>query len=246
MNRRLATAALLCLAGAAADPLRAQESPEPSAVVERVEILNNQYIQKETLLFYVSTKPGDRYDERRLKEDFRRLWDTGFLNDLTLEVLDSPQGKVVRFRVDERARIQIVDYRGSKELTTTNIEDEIKKRDAQLRIDTFYDPAKARHVEGIIREMLAQKGRPFPTVKHDSKRIGGAGTQVSFTIDDGPKARVKEVVFDGNKVFSERRSSRRASGTSPGWAARPPTPRTSGWAGERTREGTRAASRTST
>jgi len=202
MNRGLAAAALLALAGAA-DPSRAQDSPEPSAVVERVEILNNQYIQKETLLFYVSTKPGERYDERRLKEDFRRLWETGFLNDLTLEVLDGPQGKLVRFRVEERARIQIVDYRGSKELTTTNIEDEIKKREAQLRIDTFYDPAKARKVEGIIKEMLAQKGRPFATVKHDSKRIGGAGTQVSFTIDDGPKARVKEIVFDGNSVFSD-------------------------------------------
>jgi outer membrane protein insertion porin family len=171
--------------------------------VAQVEILNNQYVQKETLLFYISTKPGERYDEKRLKEDFRRLWETGFLDDLTLEALDSPAGKVIRFRVLERARIQIVDYRGSKDLTTTNIEDELKKRDANLRIDTFYDPAKARRVEAIIKEGLAQKGRPFATVKHDSKRIGGAGTQVSFIIDDGPKARVKEITFDGNSVYSD-------------------------------------------
>ena len=124
---------------------------------------NNQYLQKETLLFYVSTKPGERYDERKLREDFRRLWDTGFLDDLQIEVVDGPQGKVVRFKVTERKRIQIVDYRGSKDLTTSNIEDELKKRDAQVKIDTFYDPAKARKVEAIIKEMLAQKGRPFAT-----------------------------------------------------------------------------------
>jgi outer membrane protein insertion porin family len=187
----------------AVPPVGAQEGGEAPPVVERVEILNNQYVQKETLLFYISTKPGERYDEKRLKEDFRRLWETGFLDDLTLEALDSPAGKVIRFRVQERARIQIVDYRGSKDLTTTNIEDELKKREAQLRIDTFYDPAKARKVEAIIKEMLAQKGRPFATVKHDSKRIGGAGTQVSFIVDDGPKARVKEITFDGNHVFSD-------------------------------------------
>ena len=200
-------AVLLYLVVLAAAPLRAQEpAPEPveaAPVVERVEILNNQYIQAETLLFYVSTKPGDRYDERRLKEDFRRLWDTGFLDNLTLEVLDSPRGKVVRFRVDERQRIQIVDYRGSKELTTSTIEDALKERDAQLRIDTFYDPAKARRVEGIVKEMLAAKGRRFATVKHDAKRVGGAGTQVSFVIEDGSKAKIKEVVFDGNTVFSD-------------------------------------------
>ena len=49
----------------------------------------------ETLLFYISTKAGDRYDERRLEEDFRRLWDTGFLDDLLLDVRDGPAGKVV-------------------------------------------------------------------------------------------------------------------------------------------------------
>jgi outer membrane protein insertion porin family len=205
MNRRLASAlrAGLLYLVLAAEPLRAQETGEAAPIVEQVDILNNQFVQKETLLFYVSTKPGERYDERRLKDDFRRLWDTGFLDDLILEVSDGAKGKIVRFRVVERPRIQIVDYRGSKEVTTTNIEDELKKRDAQLRIDTFYDPAKARRVEAIIKEMLNQKGRPFGTVKHDSKRIGGAGTQVSFTIDDGPKARVKEIVFDGNHVFSD-------------------------------------------
>ena len=110
---------------------------------------------------------------------------------------------MVRFKVTERKRIQIVDYRGSKELTTSTIEDELKKRDAQIKIDTFYDPAKARKVEAIIKEMLAQKGRPFATVKHEAKNIGGSGQQLSFVIDDGPKAKVDEIVFDGNEVFSD-------------------------------------------
>ncbi len=182
-------------------PAFAQEDAE-APLVEQVEIQGNQFLQKETLLFYVSTKPGDRYDERRLKDDFRRLWETGFLEDLTLEVRDGTKGKTVVFNVSERKRIQIVDYRGSKELTNTNIEDELKKKDAQLRLDTFYDLAKARKVEAIIRDMLQEKGRPFATVKHDAKVVGGSGYQVSFIIDDGPKAKIQEIVFEGNTVFS--------------------------------------------
>jgi outer membrane protein insertion porin family len=184
-----------------AAPVRAQSEEVP--VVERVEVVNNQYLQKETLLFYVSTKAGDRYDERKLREDFRRLWDTGFLDDLQIEVVDGAKGKIVRFKVAERKRIQIVDYRGSKELTTSTIEDELKKRDAQIKIDTFYDQTKARKVEAIIKEMLAQKGYPFATVKHEAKNIGGAGQQLSFVIDQGPKAKIKEITFEGNKVFSD-------------------------------------------
>ena len=185
---------------------RAQSQPpsgEPVPLVEQVEVTGNQFLQRETLLFYVQTKPGDPYDERKLREDFKRLWDTGFLDDLRIESLDGPKGKLVRFVVTERKRIQIVDYRGAKDLTTTTIEDELKKREAQVKIDTFYDPAKTRKVESIIREMLAAKGRPFATVKHEAKTIGGSGQQLSFIIDEGPKAKVKEIVFDGNTVFSD-------------------------------------------
>ena len=188
-------------------PLRAeaqedQEQPRPR--VERVEIQGNQYLQKDTLRFYISTKPGDDFDEFRLREDFRRLWETGFLNDLRVDALDTPQGgKVAVFTVQERRRIQIVDYRGSKAVSKTNLEDELKKRDATLRIDSFYDLAKARKVEEIIRGMLSEKGRSFGTVKHEARNLGGAGVQVTFTIDDGPPAKVRTTSFEGNQAFSD-------------------------------------------
>ncbi len=190
------------LAGAAPGRLLAQE-PEAGPVIERIEIAGNQFLQRETLLFYVSSKPGDPFDERKLREDFRRLWDTGFLDDLRIEAVDGPGGKLVTFVVQERRRIQIVDYRGSKELTSSTIDDELKKRDVQVKLDSFYDPSKARKVEAIVKEMLAQKGRPFATVKHEAKNIGASGQQLSFVIDEGPKAKVKEIVFDGNAVFAD-------------------------------------------
>jgi outer membrane protein insertion porin family len=191
---------LLLLAAVAAAPA---VRGEDAATVERVEVQGNRVIQSETLLFYISTKAGDRYDELRLKDDFRRLWATSFLDNLVLQVVDGPKGKVVVFQVQERKRIQIVDYRGSKELTTTNIEEKLKEKDAAIKIDTFYDPGRARKVEEIIRQMLADKGRPFGSAKHDAKAVGNAGLQVSFTIDDGPKARLKTIEFEGNQVFDD-------------------------------------------
>jgi outer membrane protein insertion porin family len=182
----------------------AQEEADADApLVERVDIVRNQFLDKDTFLFYISTKPGDRFDEKRLKDDFRRVWDTGFVEDLLLDVRDGEKGKIVTFVVDERRRIQIVDFRGSKALTTTTIEEELKKKEATIKIDTFYDIGKARRVEAILREMLADKGRPFATVKHDAKSVGGAGLQLSFVIDDGPKANVSHIEFEGNTVYSD-------------------------------------------
>lgn len=195
---------LAAQAGAQTPPPDDDAVAATAPIVERVDVARNQFLQRETLLFYISTKAGDRYDEQRLKEDFRRLWDTGFVDDLSIDVRDSPTGgKIVTFVVSERKRIQIVDFRGSKALTNTTIEDELKKKEAALKIDTFYDLGKARHVETILRDMLAEKGRPFATVRHDAKPVGGSGIQVSFVIDDGPKARIKEIEFEGNGVYSD-------------------------------------------
>jgi len=128
------------------------------------------------------------------------------VDDLFIDVRDSPAGgKIVTFRVNERKRIQIVDYRGTKTLTTSSIEDELKKREAGLKIDTFYDLGKARRVETILKEMLAEKGRPFATVRHEAKPVGGSGMQVSFVVDEGPKAKVKHIDFVGNEKFSDKK-----------------------------------------
>jgi outer membrane protein insertion porin family len=199
MQRRAARFALVLslLAGAA----RAQD--EETATVERVEIARNQFLQTDTLLFYVSTKPGERYDALRVKDDFRRLWDTGFLDDLRVDVTDGAAGKIVTFVVQERRRVQVVDYRGSKALSNSAIEDALKEKEAQIRLDSFYDPAKARKAEGVIRDLLRDKGRPLATVRHDVKSLGGAGTQLSFVIDEGPRALVKEIAFTGNQAFSD-------------------------------------------
>lgn len=196
---------LLAAGSATAQDAAPGSAPPRDEVVAAVRILRNRFIPQDTLLYYVSTKPGDRFDDSRLRQDFRRLWETGFLDDLLLDVVDGPKGKIVSFVVEERRRIQIVDYRGSKALSTTAIEDELKKREVSLKTDSFFDEAKARRVDAVLKEMLEAKGRPFGSVKHETKPVGGgSGVQVTFQINDGDRARVHDIVFTGNTVFSDR------------------------------------------
>ena len=191
--------ALLSFASALAGPALAEEAPQ----VERVEIAGTHQMPAGSYLFYVSTRPGDRYDEVRLRGDFRRLWETGFLDDLRLEVENGMTGRVVRFRVLERARLRVVDFQGSKELSSTEIADRLKKEQAALPLDTFFDPGRARRAENVVRRMLGEKGYLFATVKHETRPLGGAGVQVSFAITDGLRARVRQVDFEGNQAFSD-------------------------------------------
>lgn len=203
----LAQGVLLALSAGALTPARAQDAPaERPVLVERVDVRGNQYLPKDTILYYVSTKPGSVYDEDVIRADFRRLWEAGFLENMSVEESDLPSGnKALLFTVSERKRVQIVDYRGSKALTKTAIEDKLKEKEAALKLDTFFDPSKARRAEDVIREMLKEKGRLFATVKVENRTIGGSGEQVTFTIDDGPKTKIKAINFENNTVFSDGR-----------------------------------------
>jgi outer membrane protein insertion porin family len=205
----LALSVPLCAALNATMDVAAQGAQPPAArpvIVERVDVRGNQYLPKDTILYYVSTKAGSIYDEEVIRADFRRLWDAGFLENMSVEETDTPSGnKAILFTVSERKRVQIVDFRGSKALTKTSIEDKLKEKEASLKLDTFYDPSKARKAEDIIREMLKEKGRLFGTVKHEAKTIGGSGEQVTFTIDDGPKTKIKAITFENNTVYSDGR-----------------------------------------
>lgn len=203
----LAPGVLLALTAGVSAAVAAQDAPAARPViVERVDVRGNQYLPKDTILYYVSTKPGSLYNEDVIRADFRRLWDAGFLENMSVEESDTPSGnKALLFTVSERKRVQVVDFRGSKALTKTSIEDKLKEKEATLKLDTFYDPSKARRAEDVIREMLREKGRLFGTVKHEAKVIGGSGEQVTFTIDDGPKTKIKSITFENNTVFSDGR-----------------------------------------
>ncbi len=53
------------------------------------------------------------------------------------------------------------------------------------------------------RRCWPRRAGPSATVKHEAKNIGGSGQQLSFIIDEGPKAKVHEIVFEGNQVFPD-------------------------------------------
>src|ERR1041385_4081028 len=97
-------------------PLLAQDANTISAV----KIVGNKRIATETYLYYVSSKVGSTYDEDTLRQDFRRLWQTGFLDDLKIESEKTPQGVEVTFRVVERPLVKQIEYSGNKKISTTD------------------------------------------------------------------------------------------------------------------------------
>src|SRR4051812_11363457 len=181
---------------------------------------NQSVIEPQTYLYYIQQKfsaPSrnqwvfyDDSSEKTIQDDFHRLWNTNFLDNLWIDVSDykfpnGTIGKIVTYNMEERQRVKIVDYVGSKKVEVSKIDEKLKDANAQVRLDTFIDPALVRKVEGIVRDMLREKGFQFANVTHDIKEIPGGPKLVhlTFNMDEGPKVKIRRIDFTGNKAISD-------------------------------------------
>jgi outer membrane protein insertion porin family len=162
--------------------------------------------------------PYDDGIERIMREDFTRLLSTGFLDNLSIEISDSAGplrdyvfpngtiGKVILYNMEERQRIKIgPDFVGSKKLELSKIDEALKMSNAEIRLDTFIDPGLVRKVEGIVRDMMKEKGFTDAEVTHDIKEVAGGPKLVhlTFNISEGPSVKIRKIDFIGNTAISD-------------------------------------------
>ena len=189
---------------------------------------NVPVIDAQTYVYYielakrVSTPSENRWVpytddlEQAILADFRRLWNTNFLDDLTIETRDvrfsnGVLGKVVVYNMEERQRVKIVDYIGSDKVDQQKIEEELRDRGVQIRLDSFIDPATVRRVTGIVRELYAEKGYQYAEVKPEIKEVAGGPKTVhlTFHINEGPQVRIRDLEFLGNQKVGDGTLSRK-------------------------------------
>ncbi|MBI4263598.1 MAG: outer membrane protein assembly factor BamA [Acidobacteria bacterium] len=200
-------------------PLPPPDSPPLVRVIElRFPAQGNRsVIDPQTYLYYMHTQPSRPsqdawvpYDEQDVRDDFQRLWATGFLDDLTIDVQDVPyangvMGKHIIFVMEERQRVRTVDYRGSKTLERSKIDGRLQEADVVIRVDSFIDPALIGRAKAVLQEMLADKGYQFGGVRSEITPLPGGPklVRVTFHIDDGPKVRIRDIDFVGNTAIGD-------------------------------------------
>lgn len=178
-------------------------------------------IEPDTYLHYIQVRPSepsqDRWvayndaTERLLLDDFRRLWATNFLDDLAIEVQDyafanGAVGKLVLFHLEERQRVKLIDYEGATRVSRTDINDRLKEKGLDLRLDAFLDQGTVRRVAGVVRELYGEKGYQYADVSPTVRALPGGPklAHVIFNISEGPKVAIRDVEFVGNVAFTDR------------------------------------------
>jgi outer membrane protein insertion porin family len=185
-------------------PPEPQLPPAAGQYVEAVEFRGNRRVPQDMLKAMIVTKAGDLYSEEALRRDFMQLWNTNRFDDLRLEAEQGASGLILRFVVTERRTIRSIDYVGIHSVTVSEILDRFKDHKVGLATDSPYDPAKIARAVVELKDFLGERGHEYAEVTPVLEQIPPATLTLKFVVDEGPKVKVGNIIFQGNKSFSGR------------------------------------------
>ena len=172
-------------------------------VVEKIEIMGNERVTQETILYYLSSREGDYFNREILKKDFRVLWSTGFFSNIKIEEEDGRSGKLIKIIVEENPVIKDIIYKTGKKVKENDIIDKLKEKDEYILPYSYYTPYKVQRVAETIKDLLEEKGLISGKVTSKINKKGKNEVEVVFNIDEGPKIKVGDIVFEGKRKLPE-------------------------------------------
>jgi outer membrane protein insertion porin family len=175
---------------------------QDTQTIQQIRVIGNRRIPKETILARLFTHVGDPYDPISIERDFNSLWNTSYFDDLRIEREDSEKGLILDIFVREKPNIREINYKGLSTVSVSDVLDRFKKEKVPLSVESQYDPSKIKRAETVIKELLAEHGHQFATIKTEVKTIPPASVQVNFNIKEGPVVKVGEIKFQGNQHVS--------------------------------------------
>lgn len=156
----------------------------------------------ETLLIRGTRRPltletgaGQRLDLERIDRDVRRLWATGWFDDIRVESSGSAQGVQLTFAVAERPRFYLrrIEFEPARERRTVRLEKGVP-----------LDGVLARRVGGELRRQLVEDGYADAQVEAELKPAGLRQADLRLRVQRGNVYRVREVRLLGSLGLSPK------------------------------------------
>ncbi len=180
---------------------QAAQSEKRNLKVIRIDVRGNQVINTSTVLNNMKTRPGVELNQQTVNEDVKRLYGTGFFQDIRIDVEETAEGIRLIVVVDEKPVVRHIVIAGNVILKERDI-----RKDLGLIEGQVLDEFSIKQGINKVRDRYANKGFRFVKVQYrvDVDRITKEAT-VSVTIEEGEKFRVGEIRFEGAQSFKERR-----------------------------------------
>lgn len=188
-----------------ADPSAPPSSAVPSTKkIMAVEVRGNRIVSSNTILSKIQTKQGQDLLQQVVNEDIKRLYATGFFEDVRLDVEELPDGYKLIVAVEEKPIIRQITMVGNVAFKEDKLRKTLGVMEGQI-----LDRKAVKKGEEEIRKLYANKGFRFIDIQTEvtvDPQTREAVITVKFF--EGKKFKISSITYEGVKAFKTREISK--------------------------------------
>ena len=168
-------------------------------IITDIQVVGNQRVGTSTILAKIHSQRGSPYQAETINQDIKAVQQLRGIQAVYVATKTGPQGLVLIFQVVEEQLVKSIDFRGNRRFSDQDLRKLLRLNEGDFA-DSFL---LARGREDIAAH-YRQSGYYRVEVNADSSLLASQG-KVIFRIVEGPRTRVREVTFEGNKAVSSRK-----------------------------------------
>jgi len=180
-------------------------------VVRDIRIEGIQRVDVGAVFARLPVKVGEQFSEARAGQAIQALYDSGFFNDVSVQV----DQDVLIIRVVERPTIASITFNGMREFDSAAL----MKALAQVGFapGRVFDRSMLDRAEFELKQQYLSKGRYAVEISPVTTPLPRNRVGISFEIFEGELARIKEIRFIGNTAISSSTLEDQLELTTSGW-----------------------------
>ncbi len=164
-------------------------------VISEINVAGNRRISTRDVRSYLRERVGETFQPEELTADVRELYNSGFFDDIQVDLKRVDSGVILRFFVRERPNIAKVVFEGNVTLETEDLTEAIETKENTI----LSRPAIQRSIQKI-RDMYAEQG--YFLAEADSELVPEKDNEVTvkFKITEHNQVSVRRITFIGNEA----------------------------------------------
>ncbi len=167
--------------------------------VKDVVVEGNNRIEAEAIKRQIKTEPGDVFLAKSLSQDLKSVFEMGYFEDVRVEAEETPDGKVIVFKVQEKPTVRVIRVSGNTVFNEEEIKENLDIRTGSI-LNIFRINSNMERIATIYKE----KNYHNVKVSYEIEELENNQADLKFIIDEGDKVRIKNIFLEGNNTYTDK------------------------------------------
>jgi len=180
-------------------------------VIKDIRVEGLQRTEAGTIFTYLPVQAGDVMSDEKATQAIKSLYNTGFFKDIRIEA----DGDVLVVTVQERSAIAKIEFSGNKSFPSDKMTENLKQ--IGISEGLIFDKSQLDRSEQEIKRAYLAQGKYGATVKTVVSPLERNRVAVTFEIEEGVAAKIRDINIVGNNAFTTEDLRAEFLLTTPNW-----------------------------